>query len=190
MKIFVGYVLGKHRQEIDGIEDFKVAVDLGIQLRAINDNVGRRFEGDSLHGKGIAEDVLAELFAFGAVFWWHGPAGVNVEAGMFPGLHAGNQFWGDEFVGEQFPENSVTIDLLHFGDTGEYLRSQRVCCRYFENPRNFLRIKFGDPNGIRTRVTAVKGRCPRPLDDRVASCVSLGPGPLMSREIRGGLAGI
>src|SRR6266404_718912 len=28
-------------------------------------------------------------------------------------------------------------------------------------------IKSGDPNGIRTRVTAVKGRCPRPLDDRV-----------------------
>ena len=26
----------------------------------------------------------------------------------------------------------------------------------------------GDPNGIRTRVTAVKGRCPRPLDDRVS----------------------
>jgi hypothetical protein len=25
-----------------------------------------------------------------------------------------------------------------------------------------------DPNGIRTRVTAVKGRCPGPLDDRVA----------------------
>src|SRR5437763_16967376 len=25
----------------------------------------------------------------------------------------------------------------------------------------------GDPNGSRTRVTAVKGRCPRPLDDRV-----------------------
>jgi hypothetical protein len=27
--------------------------------------------------------------------------------------------------------------------------------------------QYGDPNGIRTRVTAVKGRCPRPLDDRV-----------------------
>src|SRR5688572_26315686 len=25
----------------------------------------------------------------------------------------------------------------------------------------------GDPTGIRTPVTAVKGRCPRPLDDRV-----------------------
>ena len=31
-----------------------------------------------------------------------------------------------------------------------------------ESPAN-----AGDPNGIRTRVTAVKGRCPRPLDDRV-----------------------
>ena len=28
--------------------------------------------------------------------------------------------------------------------------------------------KNGDPNGIRTRVTAVKGRCPKPLDDRVS----------------------
>jgi hypothetical protein len=26
---------------------------------------------------------------------------------------------------------------------------------------------FGDPTGIRTPVTAVKGRCPRPLDDGV-----------------------
>ena len=28
-------------------------------------------------------------------------------------------------------------------------------------------LKYGDPTGIRTPVTAVKGRCPRPLDDRV-----------------------
>ena len=28
-------------------------------------------------------------------------------------------------------------------------------------------LLISDPNGIRTRVTAVKGRCPRPLDDRV-----------------------
>ena len=25
--------------------------------------------------------------------------------------------------------------------------------------------RFGDPNGIRTRAAAVKGRCPRPLND-------------------------
>ena len=74
-------------QEIDGIEDFKIAVDLGIQLRTIDDSVGGGFERYLLHGEGIA-DVLAELFAFGAVLRWHGTAGVNVEAGMFPGLHA------------------------------------------------------------------------------------------------------
>jgi hypothetical protein len=40
-------------------------------------------------------------------------------------------------------------------------------------PRGAWRFKTentresGDPTGIRTRVTAVKGRCPRPLDDRV-----------------------
>ena len=28
-------------------------------------------------------------------------------------------------------------------------------------------LLFGDPTGIRTPVTAVKGRCPRPLDDGV-----------------------
>ena len=33
--------------------------------------------------------------------------------------------------------------------------------------KHFKREKSGDPNGIRTRVSAVKGRCPRPLDDRV-----------------------
>src|SRR6478609_7584025 len=37
------------------------------------------------------------------------------------------------------------------------LRSNPIMCRVQER----------DPNGIRTRVTAVKGRCPRPLDDRV-----------------------
>ena len=35
---------------------------------------------------------------------------------------------------------------------------------YFLSIRSFLR-KNGIPKGIRTPVTAVKGRCPRPLDD-------------------------
>src|SRR5436190_19658547 len=33
-------------------------------------------------------------------------------------------------------------------------------------PRSLF-YEGNDPNGIRTRVTAVKGRCPGPLDDRV-----------------------
>ena len=32
---------------------------------------------------------------------------------------------------------------------------------------------FGDPDGIRTRVTAVKGRCLRPLDHRAKKMVAV-----------------
>ncbi len=40
--------------------------------------------------------------------------------------------------------------------------------RMFKSKRekDFIRRKYGVPTGIRTPVTAVKGRCPRPLDDR------------------------
>ena len=38
-----------------------------------------------------------------------------------------------------------------------------------------------DPNGIRTRVTAVKGRCPGPLDDRVGSAGNIGTGVVDAR---------
>ncbi len=46
-----------------------------------------------------------------------------------------------------------------------YFKDSVVMC-FVKKPPNggFL---FGDPSEIRTRVTAVKGRCPRPLDDRV-----------------------
>ncbi len=39
-----------------------------------------------------------------------------------------------------------------------------------------LLVLNGVPNGIRTRVAAVKGRCPRPLDDGGAHLRLHGPG--------------
>ena len=43
-----------------------------------------------------------------------------------------------------------------------------------KNPRKRgRRERGGDPNGIRTRVAGVKGRCPRPLDDGVAAVLYL-----------------
>src|SRR5438094_1333126 len=44
---------------------------------------------------------------------------------------------------------------------------------------------FCDPNGIRTSVTAVKGRCPRPLDDRVGSAANIGSDVIDARQIGG-----
>ena len=40
-----------------------------------------------------------------------------------------------------------------------------------------MSINESDPNGIRTRVTAVKGRCPRPLDDRVKGGCAISEAP-------------
>jgi hypothetical protein len=42
-----------------------------------------------------------------------------------------------------------------------------------------------DPNGIRTRVTAVKGRCPGPLDDRVKKRGNIESTCLGARQIAG-----
>src|SRR5436305_7185453 len=52
------------------------------------------------------------------------------------------------------------------------------------NTPAMININQCDPNGIRTRVTAVKGRCPGPLDDRVikARAISELP-PVHARQI-------
>jgi hypothetical protein len=42
------------------------------------------------------------------------------------------------------------------------------------NLARILVYQGSDPNGIRTRVTAVKGRCPGPLDDRVKKPGNIG----------------
>ena len=45
--------------------------------------------------------------------------------------------------------------------------SNMDCCIHYKIPAVSWNLEFGGvPNEIRTRVTAVKGRCPRPLDDR------------------------
>lgn len=41
--------------------------------------------------------------------------------------------------------------------------------------------RAGDPNGIRTRVTTLKGWCPRPLDDGVGAALTYLPRPAKSR---------
>ena len=48
-------------------------------------------------------------------------------------------------------------------------------------------ITSGDPNGIRTRVTAVKGRCPGPLDDRVVKVGNIELSLRHARQIGGAI---
>ena len=60
----------------------------------------------------------------------------------------------------QVRELMFSLDWLHF-----YINTFLRICQYKIN--KFLNLnKNGDPTGIRTRVTAVKGRCLEPLDHR------------------------
>ena len=58
-----------------------------------------------------------------------------------------------------------------FIKTADFQKSTYELAQWLGNKRkNAHKRRFtfdGDPSEIRTRVTAVKGRCPRPLDDRV-----------------------
>ena len=65
---------------------------------------------------------------------------------------------------------TVGVKLTHIGATGRGRRQHELpesYPKYKEQRPAFLRavVFTGVPTGIRTPVTAVKGRCPRPLDD-------------------------
>ena len=59
---------------------------------------------------------------------------------------------------------TITLAALAFGQAPTYTALEAA----FAHRSDFPVKRTNDPNGIRTRVTAVKGRCPGPLDDRVA----------------------
>ena len=54
---------------------------------------------------------------------------------------------------------NLQIGDLKLHELAESLKNKRLA-------KNFASLlQIGDPSGTRTRVTAVRGRCPRPLDD-------------------------
>ena len=56
------------------------------------------------------------------------------------------------------PFHAISCILVHFSAYRKIV--PRACIH-----ADLLVLQRSDPNGIRTRVTAVKGRCPRPLDE-------------------------
>ena len=65
----------------------------------------------------------------------------------------------------------VIVSYLTVVPQGGVLRRLKL---YFKVTKTMTLNPETDPNGIRTRVTAVKGRCPRPLDDRVKKSGNIG----------------
>jgi hypothetical protein len=58
------------------------------------------------------------------------------------------------------------------GVTGRYSNQLNYHCILFELPSDTIKMMQMScvPKGIRTPVAAVKGQCPRPLDDRDIDC--------------------
>ena len=67
--------------------------------------------------------------------------------------------WRHARRAEAAESTGAISELLSSAERGARVSVCRSACVH-------VRLRaFGVPNGIRTRVTAVKGRCPRPLDD-------------------------
>ena len=96
-------MLGDGGQKIRGGEDFEVAVYFGIELGAVDDGVSGGFQRHFFHGEGISQDVLGEFFEFGLVLGRDGVAGVDVEAGVFPGVEDLDAFGREEFQATTSP---------------------------------------------------------------------------------------
>jgi len=62
----------------------EVAVDLGVEAGAVDEQVGRGLQRHFLHGEGVAQDVLGQGFEVGLGLGWHLLASVDVEATVFP----------------------------------------------------------------------------------------------------------
>ena len=63
-------------EEINRLEGFKASFELLIESGAVNDSVDWRLDRDLFDGKRVSVDLLAELFAFGAVFGRHRAVGI------------------------------------------------------------------------------------------------------------------
>src|SRR5664279_1918473 len=62
-------MLSDGSQKVGGGEDLEVAVDLGIEPGAVDDPVGRGLQRHFLHGEGIPQDVLGQVFQVGLGLW-------------------------------------------------------------------------------------------------------------------------
>lgn len=99
--------------EVGGFEDLEVALGVVVSFGAVDDGLGRFVPGDLLEGKGMAEEILGEAFAAGAVVGGDGffATVVDVEAGMFPREQVGEFSGADEFGFAQGVEEAVAEEF-------------------------------------------------------------------------------
>lgn len=103
LNAFIRDVLGYRRDEVCGLEDFKVTVDFGVEARAVDEGVCRGFNGHFFNGKRVAQDVLGQALKVSLGFGRDALAVVDIEAAVPPRIENLNplrwkQFGFDEVV--------------------------------------------------------------------------------------------
>ena len=97
LRAFVRDMLRDGGQEVGGGEDLEVAVDLGVEPRAVDHHVRGPLQGHLLNGEGIAQDVLGQILQVRLGLGRHRLAGVDVEAAVSPGVEDLDAFPGRSF---------------------------------------------------------------------------------------------
>jgi len=97
-----------------------------VSFGAVDDGLGRFIPRDFLEGEGMAQKVIGEAFAAGAVVGGDGffAAVVDVEAGVLPGEQVGEFSGADEFGFAQGVEEAVAEEfdggVEVFGGTADF----------------------------------------------------------------------
>jgi len=111
---FVRDVLSDGRKKVRSRKNLEVAVDLRVQLGAVNDRVARGLNRHFLNRKGIAQNVLGQLGQEAFVFRPYGFATVYVEPCVFPRIEQFDAVCFEKIQFDQKLNDTGTEDFLQW----------------------------------------------------------------------------
>ena len=116
-------MLGDGGQEVGGGEDLEVAVDLGIEPGAVDDDVRGPFQGHLLDGERVAQDVLGQVLQVRLGLGRDALASVDIEAAVFPGVEDMDPFGRKERVNAEGRMKNAEL-----AETAAQRRRNQVFC--------------------------------------------------------------
>gem|GEM_PF-2329491 len=141
LEAFVRDVLGDAGDEVARAEHFKIALDLRVHPRAVNDRVAGSVGLHFLHRERVADDVLGEPLHVLAVVGRHALAAVDVEPGVPPTAQHPGAFGRQEPLLDQKRDDPCAEEFLQRGEAhvGHHVKKSAV----HEEPVGDQRVEVG-----------------------------------------------
>ncbi len=105
LRAFFGDVLRNGGEKVGSGEDLEIAAGGRVQSGMVDDPAAVGNVGHLLHGEGMTEDVLGQIFEFGAVVARHWVAAEKVESAVFPLHELMHERGREHFSLDQEPED-------------------------------------------------------------------------------------